>query len=245
MFVAVVALEAIGARRKYQGKPVNLYWLFFPWKTRTKRWKYLIRSIVTTHDGLTITIELQGSISPTFYEQLLCTQIPKAQKKTVKLSSFIALLGSARVRAARRTLVKLTPCLPSHSKNLCLHFLALFFAFLHDLFLGSDLAARDNKFKLSSTLAISSNKFRQWQWVRRISNCIIMVVGRNAIISVIDCGPYKRFNFNVLILTFLEASNIFWSKNWLSQRTKTTCKYKKVTIVGTLWQGWDYRVICG
>ena len=50
-----------------------------------------------------------GSISPTFYEQLLLAQIPKAQKKPVKLSSFIALLGSARVKATRRTLVKLTP----------------------------------------------------------------------------------------------------------------------------------------
>ena len=30
----------------------------------------------------------QGSISPTFYEQLLHTQIPKAQKKTVNSSSF-------------------------------------------------------------------------------------------------------------------------------------------------------------
>ena len=35
-------------------------------------------------------------------------QIPKAKKKTVKLISFIALLGSARVKAARRTLVILT-----------------------------------------------------------------------------------------------------------------------------------------
>ena len=34
---------------------------------------------------------------------------PKSAKKTVKLSSFIALLGSGRVKAARRTLVRLTP----------------------------------------------------------------------------------------------------------------------------------------
>ena len=34
---------------------------------------------------------------------------PKSAKKTVKLSSFIALLGSARVKAACRMLVKLTP----------------------------------------------------------------------------------------------------------------------------------------
>ena len=48
------------------------------------------------------------SISSTFYEQLLCLQIPKAQKKTVKSSSFFALLGSLSVKSDRRTLVKLT-----------------------------------------------------------------------------------------------------------------------------------------
>jgi len=36
-------------------------------------------------------------------------QIPKAQKKTDSLTLFFALLGSARVKAARKTLVKLTP----------------------------------------------------------------------------------------------------------------------------------------
>ena len=34
---------------------------------------------------------------------------PKRAKKTIKLSSFYAILGSARVRAACRMLVKLTP----------------------------------------------------------------------------------------------------------------------------------------
>jgi len=34
---------------------------------------------------------------------------PKRAKKTVKLSVFIALLGSAHAKAARRILVKLTP----------------------------------------------------------------------------------------------------------------------------------------
>ena len=34
---------------------------------------------------------------------------PKSTKKTVKLSSFIALLGFAHVKAAHRMLVKLTP----------------------------------------------------------------------------------------------------------------------------------------
>ena len=33
---------------------------------------------------------------------------PKSAEKTVKLSSFFALLGSSRVEAAHRTLVKLT-----------------------------------------------------------------------------------------------------------------------------------------
>ena len=49
------------------------------------------------------------SISPTFYEQLLCTKIPKAQKKLLNLTVFFALLGSVRIKAALRTLVKLTP----------------------------------------------------------------------------------------------------------------------------------------
>ena len=38
---------------------------------------------------------------------------PKSAKKAVKLSSFFALLGSSRVKAARRTLVKLTPDRPA------------------------------------------------------------------------------------------------------------------------------------
>ena len=53
------------------------------------------------------TLRDQVSISPTFYEQLLRPQIPRAQM-TVKLSSFFALLGSSRVKAARWMLVKLT-----------------------------------------------------------------------------------------------------------------------------------------
>jgi hypothetical protein len=43
---------------------------------------------------------LQVSISPTFYEQLLHAQIPKAQKR---------LSGSALLKAARGMLMKLTP----------------------------------------------------------------------------------------------------------------------------------------
>ena len=43
------------------------------------------------------------------HHQLLRAQTPKAQKKTAKSSSFFALSGSASIKAARRTLVKLTP----------------------------------------------------------------------------------------------------------------------------------------
>jgi hypothetical protein len=39
------------------------------------------------------------SISATFYEKLLCTQIPKAPQKSDKPLIFFALLGSAWVKA--------------------------------------------------------------------------------------------------------------------------------------------------
>ena len=42
---------------------------------------------------------------------------PESAKKTVKLSSFFALLGSASVKGARRTLVKLTPDLGLRRKT--------------------------------------------------------------------------------------------------------------------------------
>ncbi len=44
-----------------------------------------------------------------FYEQLFCAQITKVQKKTEDLTVFIALLGSARVKAANSLLMKWTP----------------------------------------------------------------------------------------------------------------------------------------
>ena len=43
----------------------------------------------------------QGSISPTFYEQLLCVQIPKAQKDS-QVKQLFALLGPAWVKAAHK-----------------------------------------------------------------------------------------------------------------------------------------------
>jgi hypothetical protein len=49
------------------------------------------------------------SISPTFYVQLFCVQIPKAQKNTDSETVFFALLGSVGVKAEHKMLVKLTP----------------------------------------------------------------------------------------------------------------------------------------
>ncbi len=47
-------------------------------------------------------------MSTTFYEKLLREQIPKAQKKTDTLTLYFVPLGSARVKASRKMLVKLT-----------------------------------------------------------------------------------------------------------------------------------------
>jgi len=49
-----------------------------------------------------------GSLSSTFYEQLLHMQILKAQKKNDNLTVFFALSGSVCVKAAHRMLMKLT-----------------------------------------------------------------------------------------------------------------------------------------
>jgi len=56
-----------------------------------------------------------GSISPIFYTQLLCAQIPKAQKYSQAISLF-ALLGSGSVKAVRKMLVKSTP---GHGPSIC------------------------------------------------------------------------------------------------------------------------------
>jgi len=55
--------------------------------------------------------------------RLLLAQIPKAQKNTVKSSVFFALLGSVRLNAAHKTLVKLTPGVQRLTNN----FYKLFF----------------------------------------------------------------------------------------------------------------------
>jgi hypothetical protein len=51
-----------------------------------------------------------GSFSPTFYAQLLCSKIPKEQKKkTDSLTVFLVLSVSARVKALHKLVMKLTP----------------------------------------------------------------------------------------------------------------------------------------
>jgi hypothetical protein len=52
---------------------------------------------------------IQGSISSTFYEQLLWGQIPNAQKKTYNFTVFFALLGFAPIKAVQIMLMKLSP----------------------------------------------------------------------------------------------------------------------------------------
>ncbi len=50
----------------------------------------------------------QGSISPTFYDQLLHVQIPKGQKDSQVISVILGtLVGSARVKTTHKMLVKL------------------------------------------------------------------------------------------------------------------------------------------
>ncbi len=52
---------------------------------------------------LSITVSVKRSISPMFFAQLLCTQIPKAQKESQVISVFLFFLRSARVKAFRKT----------------------------------------------------------------------------------------------------------------------------------------------
>ncbi len=58
-----------------------------------------------------------GSISPTFFKQLLSAQIPKAQKDIDYLTVF-ALLGSLLAKTARKTLMKLTHEIDTRSYSL-------------------------------------------------------------------------------------------------------------------------------
>jgi len=77
---------------------------------------FYLRLLLLRFDGGLVnphSLELrkQGSISPTFYSQLLSAQIPKAQKDTDDLTVILVLLKYMRLKAARKTLVKSTPSL--------------------------------------------------------------------------------------------------------------------------------------
>ena len=67
-----------------------------------------LSSIVKIIWNAFIKLPKPGSISSTFYKQLLLDQILKAQKDGQVVSLFV-LLGSARVKAVHETLMKLTP----------------------------------------------------------------------------------------------------------------------------------------
>jgi len=70
-----------------------------------KEEKIELRSLV---DQMKVDIQgIRYSFSSTFYDQLLHAQIPKAQKDSQVISLF-ALSGSGRLKATRRTLMKLT-----------------------------------------------------------------------------------------------------------------------------------------
>jgi len=51
-----------------------------------------------------------GSISSTFYKQLLRLQIPNAQKKTVKLAVSFGAFGTYKHKSCTKMLLKLTHC---------------------------------------------------------------------------------------------------------------------------------------
>jgi len=61
---------------------------------------------LVAQDGPIILVTISSTL---FYRQLLRTQIPKSTKKTDRLTVFFALLGSARIKDARKTLMILTP----------------------------------------------------------------------------------------------------------------------------------------
>jgi hypothetical protein len=62
-------------------------------------------------------------ISSNFYEQLLRSQIPEAQKNTIKLLVFLGLLGSLWVKAAAKILSFFIP--KCFSQLLCSYSFAL------------------------------------------------------------------------------------------------------------------------
>ena len=80
-------------------KNVALVWIWV-WRPCIKwMWKITMVGFACLYNVCRFSASVLGSISPTFYAQHLCSQMPKAQKKTVKSSSFFALLRPACVKA--------------------------------------------------------------------------------------------------------------------------------------------------
>ncbi len=73
------------------------------------------------HSQVLVPANYQVSISSTFYEQLLRTQIPKVQKRHSHHQDLFALLVSGHVNAAHKTLMKLTPGLHFNNLNLSIY----------------------------------------------------------------------------------------------------------------------------
>jgi len=67
-----------------------------------------INKCVATHPLIKTVLD-QVSISSMIFAQILCMQIPKLEKRLTTWLSFFVLLGSAFVKAAHRTFMKLTP----------------------------------------------------------------------------------------------------------------------------------------
>jgi len=124
----------------------------------------------TVVDGVNVSIRfllqswILGSISPTFYEQLLHVQISKVQKNTDDLTVIFVLLRSELIKAARKMLVNLTPgLLPSSFP--CCHDLSAFLS-------GSNFVHRKPGFRVNiiiSCFLYSPLKYILYKW-RHIIN---------------------------------------------------------------------------
>jgi len=80
-------------------------------KTRQREREGVIECVcvcVSVRESVSVRERKRGSISSMFYVLLLCSQIPKAPNDTADLTVFFAHLGSACVKAVRRTLMKST-----------------------------------------------------------------------------------------------------------------------------------------
>ncbi len=85
-------------------------WTFMRRQRRPRMiWDLLFGILVSGRPIMTSQIfyyfSIQVSISPIFYTQLLHAQIPKAQKRLTIWLHFFAILGSERVKAARKILL--------------------------------------------------------------------------------------------------------------------------------------------